>query len=162
MHFSPLELATESIQLVLIICTSLNSNKVWLMKSTASEPGLKLPFCLEKINDNVRSWLLMYLIEEDRLPFELVLVAPWSSNWYKVYGDSLILKELSTVEGIGVDRLQLGQDQASSPVVKRDSVQPSHLSSLKKIYKKKGGKKIRKKDITRYIYLSIGWRGIQK
>lgn len=80
----------------------------------------------------------MYLIEEDRLPFESVLVAPWSSNWYKAYGDSLIVKEQPTFEGIGVDCPQLGQDQASSPFVKRASVQPSHLSSLKKIYSKKG------------------------
>lgn len=74
----------------------------------------------------------MYLIEEDGLSFELVLVALGSSNWYKAYGDSLIVKELPTVEGIGVDRPQLGQDQASSSFVKRASVQPSHLSSLKK------------------------------
>ena len=80
----------------------------------------------------------MYLIEEDRLPFELVLVAHGSSNWYKAYGDSLIVKEQPTFEGIGVDCPQLGQDQASSPFVKRASVQPSHLSSLKKIYSKKG------------------------
>ena len=74
----------------------------------------------------------MYLIEEDRLSLELVHVAPWSSNWYKAYGDSSIVKELPTVEGIGVDRPQLGQDQACSSFVKRASVQPSHLSSLKK------------------------------
>ena len=116
------------------------------MKSTASEPGLKLPFFfLKTLMINVRSWLLMYLIEEDGLSFELVLVAPWSSNWYKVYGDSLTVKELPTVEGIGVDRPQLGQDQASSSFVKRASVQPSHLSSLKKIYSKKGAKRSERK-----------------
>lgn len=74
----------------------------------------------------------MYLIEEDGLSFELVLVALGSSNWYKAYGDSVIVKELPTVEAIGVDCPQLGQDQASSSFVKRASVQPSHLSNLKK------------------------------
>ena len=73
----------------------------------------------------------MYLIEEDGLSFELVLVALGSSNWYKAYGDSVIVKELPT-EGVAVDCPQLGQDQASSSFVKRASVQPSHLSNLKK------------------------------
>ena len=89
----------------------------------------------------------MYLIEEDGLSFELVLVALGSSNWYKAYGDSVIVKELPTVEAIGVDCPQLGQDQASSSFVKRASVQPSHLSNLKKKYNysKKGAKRSERK-----------------
>ena len=87
----------------------------------------------------------MNLIEEAGFSFELVLVALGSSNWYKAYRDSLIVKELPTVEGVGIDCPQLGQDQASSSFVKRATVQRSHLSSLKKIYSKKGAKRSERK-----------------
>ena len=74
--------------------------------------------------------MTIYLIEEDRLSLELV--TPWS-NSYNAYGDSSIENVLFTVEGVGhgANRLQLGQDQATSSFVKRDSMHCSHLSSLK-------------------------------
>ena len=137
-HFSPFEFSLAGIKITvcinstghgLVICTSLNLNQVPLKKSSASEPGLKLPFFFPK-----KQWLCkvmtIYLIEEDRLSLELV--TPWS-NSYKAYGDSSIENVLFTVEGVGhgANRPQLGQDQATSSFVKRDSMHCSHLSSLK-------------------------------